>query len=214
MVGKIISIKNGFVYVNLTVNVYDMDNLIGKNVTFDNRFIGEIINMSSSALEVSIIGEIVNDRFATGNMLMPKFGSECRLTTKEEIDKIYGVSATTDIIRIGKSYIYGDYSVCLNVNNFFANHFAILGNSGSGKSYFVSRLLQGIFYDAKRVPINTNILPPLHEGFAPVEYIGNEHYTGAKVNKINDISKYLSQKSEAIIASLILWYMPRLPKWP
>ena len=182
MLGKIISIKNGFVYVNLTVNVYDMDNLIGKNVTFDNRFIGEIISMSSSALEVSIVGEIVNDHFVTGNMLMPKFGSECRLTTKEEIDKIYGVTASADIIRVGKSYIYGDYPVCLNINSFFANHFAILGNSGSGKSYFVSRLLQGIFYDAKRVPINTNVF--LFDAF------GEYQQAFSKISQVNSSLNY------------------------
>ncbi len=104
-----------------------------------------------------MIGEIVNNRFLPGNLLMPPFASDCRLTTKEEIDVIFGVSETADLIRIGRSYIYNAYPVCLNIGSFFANHFAILGNSGSGKSYFVARLLQGIFYDARRLPINPNI---------------------------------------------------------
>ena len=157
MIGKIVSIKNNIVYVNVTFNVYETDNIIGKNVTFDNRFIGEIVSMSSNMIEVNLVGEIINGVFVSGNMVMPRFGSECRLTTKEEIDKIYAVTDTTDVIRVGKSYVYNDYPVYLNVGSFFANHFAILGNSGSGKSYFVSRLLQGVFYDARRLPINTNI---------------------------------------------------------
>ena len=41
MIGKIVSIKNGTVYVNLTINIYQIDNLIGRNVTFANRYIGE-----------------------------------------------------------------------------------------------------------------------------------------------------------------------------
>lgn len=157
MIGKIVSIKNGVVYVSLSVNIYQADNLIGKNVTFADRYIGEIGSMSSTMMEVSLIGEIVNGKFIPGNLTMPPFGASCRLTTNEEINVIYGVTETTDLIKLGRSYVYQDYPVYLNVNSFFSGHFAIFGNSGSGKSYFVSRLLQGIFYDARRVPINTNI---------------------------------------------------------
>ncbi len=157
MIGKIVSIKNGVVYVNLSVNIYQVDNLIGKNVTFANRYIGEIGSMSSTLMEVNLVGEIINNVFIPGNLTMPPFGSDCRLTTNEEINLIYGVSATADLIKVGQSYIYRDYPVYLNINSFFSGHFAIFGNSGSGKSYFVSRLLQGIFYDARRLPLNTNI---------------------------------------------------------
>ena len=157
MIGKIVSIKSGIVYVNLSINVYQIDNLIGKNVTFNNRYIGEIGAMSASTMEVNMVGEIVNGAFIPGNLSMPPFGSECRFTTSQEINVIYGVSTTTDLIRLGKSYIYQNYPVYVNVNSFFSGHFAIFGNSGSGKSYFVSRLLQGIFYDARRLPLNSNI---------------------------------------------------------
>ena len=157
MIGKIVSIKNGIVYVNLSINIYQVDNLIGRNVTFGNRYIGEISSLSTNMMEVNLVGEILNNRFIPGNLTMPPFGSDCRLTTKEEIDLIYAVAQNEDLIRIGTSYVYKDYEVCLNINSFFSSHFAILGNSGSGKSYFVSRLLQGIFYDAKRLPLNTNI---------------------------------------------------------
>ena len=157
MIGKIVSIKNGIVYVNLGINIYQADNLIGKNVTFGNRYIGEIGGMSSTTMEVNLIGEIIDGKFIPGNLSQPPFGSECRLTTNEEINLIYGVSNTTDLIKLGNSYVYKDYPVYLNVNSFFSGHFAIFGNSGSGKSYFVSRLLQGIFYDARRLPLNSNI---------------------------------------------------------
>ena len=63
MIGKIISIKNSIVLVSLSINIYQVDNLIGKNVTFGNRYIGEINAVSSNTLEVSLIGEIVNNMF-------------------------------------------------------------------------------------------------------------------------------------------------------
>ncbi len=182
MIGKIVSIKNNIVYVSLQVNIYDMANIIGKYVTFDNKYIGEIACMSSNLLEVNLVGEIADGKFITGNLVMPRFGSECRLTTKEEIDTIYGVANDADIIRVGKSYIYENYPVCLNIGTFFANHFAILGNSGSGKSYFVSRLLQGVFYDARRLPINTNIL--LFDAFGEYQQAFNS------INQVNPSLNY------------------------
>ena len=87
MIGKIVSIKNGIVYVQLSINIYETDSLIGKNVTFADRYIGEITNMSNTVMEVNLIGEIINNVFIPGNLTMPPFNSDCRLTTKEEIDK-------------------------------------------------------------------------------------------------------------------------------
>ena len=157
MLGKITSIKDNNVYVALNVNVYDMDNIIGKNVVFDNHIIGEVSNMSNSVMEVSLIGEIKDNKFIYGNLTKPSFKSECRIISGPELDIIYNVDKTKNVVKIGKSFLYNSYDVYLNINSFFANHFAILGNTGSGKSYSVSRLLQGIFYDAKRLPYNTNI---------------------------------------------------------
>lgn len=157
MIGKIISIKDLIVYVQLSVNIYQTDSLIGKNVTFDDRFIGEVVAASNSLLEVSLIGELINNKFIPGNISLPSFGAICRMTTMKEIDVIYGVDKNSNIIKLGKSYIYDNYDVCLNINSFFSEHFAILGNSGSGKSHFVAKMLQGIFYDAKKLPFNTNI---------------------------------------------------------
>ena len=157
MIGKIVSIKDSIVYVQLAVNIYQIDNLIGKNVTFDDRYIGEVSSATATMLEVTLIGEIINNLFISSSMGIPKFNATCRLTTLNEIDIIYGVDKSNDVIKIGKSFIYDNYDVYLNVNSFFSNHFAVFGNTGSGKSHFVARLLQGIFYDAKRLPYNTNV---------------------------------------------------------
>ena len=157
MIGKIASIKNSIIYVSLSVNIYTVDNLINKNIIFDNRYIGEVIGASNNFLEVSLQGEIINGVYVNGSLSMPKFSSECRLITKEELDIIYSVNKNGNNIKIGKSYIYRDYDVFINIDKFFSSHFAIFGNSGSGKSYFVTRLLQGIFYDTKKLPYNPNI---------------------------------------------------------
>ena len=157
MIGKIVSIKNGIIYVNLTINIYNTPNLIGINVVFNDRYVGEINNISNQYAEISLVGEIVNNVFISGNVSMPPFGSVCRLASNEEINIIYGALNGDAVVRVGKSFVYNDYTVNLDIRKFFASHFAILGNTGSGKSYFVSRLFQGIFYDNQKVPVNSNI---------------------------------------------------------
>jgi len=157
MIGKIVSIKNSVVMVQLSINIYQIDSLIGKNITFGNRYIGEVVGATYNMLEVVLIGEIVNNRFVPGSISIPAFNAECRLTTIEEVDIIYGIDKNSNSIKVGRSFIYDNYNVYLNINSFFSGHFAIFGNSGSGKSHFVARLLQGVFYDAKKLPYNTNI---------------------------------------------------------
>lgn len=54
---------------------------------------------------------------------------------------------------IGKSVIFSDYDVKINIDKFFGFHFAVFGNTGAGKSNTVARILQNIFakknYSAK-----------------------------------------------------------------
>lgn len=202
MLGKITSIKDNNVYVALNVNVYDMDNIIGKNVVFDNHIIGEVSNMSNSVMEVSLIGEIKDNKFIYGNLTKPSFKSECRIISGSELDIIYNVDKTKNVVKIGKSFLYNSYDVYLNINSFFANHFAILGNTGSGKSYSVSRLLQGIFYDAKRLPYNTNIF--LFDAYG--------EYQRAFVN-INQVNPNLNYKVYTTDLKSQDFELLRIPFW-
>lgn len=202
MLGKITSIKDNNVYVALNVNVYDMDNIIGKNVVFDNHIIGEVSNMSNSVMEVSLIGEIKDNKFIYGNLTKPSFKSECRIISGPELDIIYNVDKTKNVVKIGKSFLYNSYDVYLNINSFFANHFAILGNTGSDKSYSVSRLLQGIFYDAKRLPYNTNIF--LFDAYG--------EYQRAFVN-INQVNPNLNYKVYTTDLKSQDFELLRIPFW-
>ena len=60
---------------------------------------------------------------------------------------------------VGKSLTYDGFNVCANLNDFFSNHFAILGNTGSGKSCGVSRILQNLFYhNDDKMPVNAHLV--------------------------------------------------------
>ena len=161
MLGKIISVIGDSVRIQLTTNLYELDNLMGKNVIFESadiKIVGEILEGDITYLDINLVGEIINGKFIYGSIVKPSFASLCRIITTEELDIMYQNEQTSNSINMGTSVIYKNYHISLDVNSFFSNHFAILGNSGSGKSYSTSRILQNIFYEAKNsIPFRTNI---------------------------------------------------------
>lgn len=48
-------------------------------------------------------------------------------------------------LSIGKSTIFPDYDVKIDIDKFFGNHSAILGNTGSGKSCTITSMIQSLF---------------------------------------------------------------------
>ena len=159
MLGKIIAINESIVSVKLDINVYDFDGLIGKNVVFrDNNSIniGEVIAIGNGIMQVTLVGEIKDNKFIFGDISKPSFKAECHLIDDSILNIILNSDAP-NTITLGKSYIYPTYDIKLDIGNFFSNHFAILGNSGSGKSYSVAKILQSVFYQCKTLPFYSNI---------------------------------------------------------
>lgn len=159
MLGKIIAINENIVSVKLDVNVYDFDGLIGKNITFKDEnitSIGEVTAIGNGLLQAILVGEIKDGRFLYGDISKPSFKAICYLIDNATLDIVLNSDAN-NTIKLGKSYIYPMYDIKLDIGNFFSNHFAILGNSGSGKSYSVAKILQGIFYQCKTLPFYSNI---------------------------------------------------------
>ena len=162
MLGKIIETFEDSVKIELQTNIYDLDNIMGKNVIFEEgnfKIVGEILEGDPKTLTINLVGEIKDGKFKYGSTTKPSFKTPCRIVTKEELDIMYQNDSETNSINMGTSVIYRDYKISLDINSFFSNHFAILGNSGSGKSYSTSRILQNIFYEAgNSIPFRTNIL--------------------------------------------------------
>ena len=59
---------------------------------------------------------------------------------------------------LGKSPIYDGLDIGVSINDFFANHFAVFGNTGSGKSCGVSRVLQNLFEKQTAVAYKSSII--------------------------------------------------------
>ena len=125
MLGRIIAINDNIISVQLQVNIYDYNGLIGKNVIFkdtDMINIGEVIAIGNGIMQVTLVGEIRNGRFLYGDISKPSFKAICCMIDNSILDVILNNDAANNI-KLGKSFIYPDYDIKLDVGNFFSNIF-------------------------------------------------------------------------------------------
>lgn len=162
MLGTISEIVDNNVIVKLTIDIFQQPNLVDLHVVFEDGnkiIIGQIDSANKQELKISIVGEIQNNRFLPGNSNKPSFNSKVRVINLNELQLIFGnQKIEDDDAYLGLSNIYNNYKVTFKINDFFSNHFAILGNSGSGKSYTVAGILQRLFTTTSNPPLYANIL--------------------------------------------------------
>ena len=134
-------------------------NLMNLHLIFedkDKKVLGEVDDMDGNVVKARFLGEIVNGKLIGGVIRKPSLDATIRVIKQEEIPMIVG-EAKQGFMPLGVSPFYNDFPVYLDVNNFFSNHFAILGNSGAGKSCGVSRLIQNMFQDKGLYPYKSNL---------------------------------------------------------
>lgn len=163
MFGKIIRVIDNLIYVENTSHRAETG-LISYHVSFlDNNknIVGEIQNIDEKEIEIGLIGEIKDDKFIAGVLKKPNVNSSCRIITKKELECLLGKQnfSSRENVYIGDSVVYDGFKVTANLNELFGSHFAVLGNSGSGKSCSVSRILQNIFYfNDNGMPTNSHFV--------------------------------------------------------
>lgn len=138
----------------IAINLMNMHLIFEDN---DKKILGEVDDIDKDLVKVRFLGEISNGRLMGGVIRKPSLDSKVRAIQKEEVPLILG-DKKPGYMPLGVSPFYNDYPVYLNVNNFFSNHFAIFGNSGSGKSCGVSRIIQNMFHDRTLYPYKSNII--------------------------------------------------------
>ena len=161
MFGNVISVSDQTIKLeNLSKKVETT--LVGVHIVFENKYkiVAEITSITREVIECIMVGEFINNVFNSGIVHKPSHDSKIRIINSSEVIALVGnqdVDTPTDLY-IGKSLIYDGFNVSENIDSFFSNHFAIIGNTGSGKSCSVARLFQNLYYRQKYVPINSNIV--------------------------------------------------------
>jgi hypothetical protein len=98
-------------------------------------------------LKIKLLGYLENDKYCRGIKELPLIDNECFLLTNEEFEQIHHfVSDGSDIpLQIGTLASDPFVSIKLGVKALFSSHIGIFGNTGSGKSYTLSKLYRQLF---------------------------------------------------------------------
>lgn len=159
MLGKIVYISNNTAHIKIPDGVKVATNLMNMHIVFEDenkKVLGEIDDISSDLIKVRFLGEIVDNSFIGGVIRKPTIEANTRLIKPEELKIIMGENKPGNFL-LGTSALYNNYPLYIDINDLFSHHMAIFGNSGSGKSCGVARVLQNIFNNPTFVPYKANI---------------------------------------------------------
>jgi DNA helicase HerA-like ATPase len=123
-------------------------------------------------LELLPLGEITkDDRFVRGVSRFPTTGAEVHLVTAKHLESLFDRYRSQGL-DVGRLSNRPELRVYLDANNLFGRHFAIVGQSGAGKSWTVASLLQRA---VKNMPDSHIILLDLHGEYGWRDAQGNMH---------------------------------------
>jgi len=199
MLGKIIYISDTTAHIEIPEGTPVASNLMNMHVVFEDqnkKILGEVEDIDQKIIKVSFLGEIANGRFVGGVIRKPTLQANLRLITKEELSLIIGEDKPGSML-LGYSPLYDDCPIRVDINDLFSNHMAIFGNTGSGKSCGVARIMQNLFSNPNFIPYRSNFLifdayGEYHNAFKDIDKINpNYHFKYYTTNKNTDPKNYL-----------------------
>ncbi len=155
MQGNIIEIQENVIVVKVTSNIADLGNLVNMYVVFTDSkmIIGEIIRVKADLVYANLVGEFVNNDFVYGITSKPSLKATVGLIDPSSVSVILShPEVLSKSLFLGYSPVYNNLRISFDLNKFFSGHFAILGGTGSGKSWSLSRIIQNVFQNGTKVP--------------------------------------------------------------
>ena len=201
--GNYINTIDGILFIGEVgsyVSIYEIGRtiiaeIIGVDEKVQSANVNELARPNSKRqIYLNLLGEIVGDKFCFGVSKMPLIFSTVYMISQKELitmlevgEEEIRVSEETDstrkiLLTIGKSVVFPDYEVKVNIDKFFGFHFAVFGNTGSGKSNTIAKILQNIFekqnYSAKGAK------------FVIIDSNGEYNKAFSKLNELNSNIKH------------------------
>lgn len=178
-VNSYIKISKGFIDIIGKVDgefIIEDKSFINKEYTNDNKKIKRI-------LIVSLLGFLSNKGFKRGIKELPLLYNDCFLLNRKEFQSIHNIIKENDEpLLIGTLTHEKGQPVEIGINDLFASHIGIFGNTGSGKSYTLSKIYNELFknfQDKDKFQENAK--------FILFDFNG-EYYRNDKENNINSIT--------------------------
>ena len=203
MIGKVVFISDSLAHVKVDESKV-ATNLMNLHIVFEEgerKILAEVSDISNEIIKAHFLGEILDGKFFQGIIKKPSLNANVRMIRSEEVDLIVGEDNNKSVL-LGRSPLYDDHKIRVDINSLFSNHLAIFGNSGSGKSWGVARILQNIFEMDKFVPYKANVLM--------FDTFGEYHSAFKDINEKNSNYnfKFYSTASEATPRERL-----RIPMW-
>lgn len=196
MLGKILEIIDNTITIKLAIDINAQPSLVNLHVVFDDgedkkKVVAQVANCTQTIMTCNIVGEINKNIFTPGSSSKPSFKAKPRIVKMEELKLLLGDTETKfGTTNFGVSNIYDGYRINVDINEFFSNHFSILGNSGAGKSCTVSSILQKLF-TSTQAPINSSLFffdayGEYTNAFAGLHQVNNKiNYKAYTTNTLN-----------------------------
>lgn len=160
MLGKILYVNDNIAEIEYKGTTEASGDLLNCHLIFekdDQKILGEIVEINNDLVKVKLLGEFVNGKFLNGLLRKASLNCRIRAINVSELKEIIGFESKESFV-LGKSAIYKDFNVCPNINDLFANHLCIFGNSGSGKSCGTARVIQNILNNKNALAYNANLI--------------------------------------------------------
>ena len=158
MLGKILTISKTSAIVSINQDATSIKDLINLHVVFedpDKKILGEIDSIEKDTIKVNFLGELTDNDFIGGLIKKPSLEANVRIINEDELKILTGPSERC--LRLGVSPLYNDAPLNVSIDELFSNHTAIFGNTGSGKTYGICRIIQNIFANSSIIPYRANL---------------------------------------------------------
>lgn len=141
-VGSYVKILKGFVPI---IGKVETENIVEADMSSDADYHDAAKNIVR-LLVVKLIGYLEGSRYCKGVNELPLIDNECFLLTQNEFNKIHSFGGKDDeYIRIGTLANDPLVPIKVGVGRLFPSHIGIFGNTGSGKSYTLSKIYRQLF---------------------------------------------------------------------
>lgn len=188
MLGTIDKVVDNFLYLNLNVDPYKVQNLLNLYVLINDNnknYIGEIISIDKNIATILLLGEYNNNELFYGIIQKPSLTSAVNIINSNFINKL--LSFPNDVsINIAFSPYYDNVPIPACVSSLFGSHMAVIGSSGSGKSNSFTRIVQNLMSNIKNKDnVNFVIFDSYGEYKTAFEYLNDSTDLGFKLYTSN-----------------------------
>lgn len=141
-VGSYVKILKGFIPL---IGKVESEFIAEDKTLTENEYVDAARKIGRSLVD-KLIGYIEEAKYYRGVNELPLIDNECFLLTDDEFDRIHSFGNKHDeYIRIGSLANDSLVPINLGVARLFSSHIGIFGNTGSGKSYTLSKLYRQLF---------------------------------------------------------------------